>query len=257
MQRRTFCALLPSLAAAADAPANAFPAAQGWKPLFPAGSLAAWHPQDATRPNTWSSSTRVTLDPSDPTRLTAAPGSGPAPTPGPEVWNSPTGKVTNIVTTESFGDLELAIEFMVPKGSNSGIYLHGLYEIQVFDSFGVADLKTSDCGGIYHRWIDAKPVGGSAPKRNASLAPGQWQSFRAFFRAPRFDAQGRKTANARFLRVLLNGTLIQEYVEVEGGTRSHMPIPEAARNPLMIQGDHGPVAYRHLFVRPLRAEGNR
>ncbi|MBN8732136.1 MAG: DUF1080 domain-containing protein [Acidobacteria bacterium] len=250
MQRRLFCALLPSLAAAADALPKAFPAAQGWKPFFPAGSLAAWRPQDNSRPNTWSSSTRVTLDPADAARLSATP------TPGPEVWNSPTGKVTNIVTTETFGDLELAIEFMVPKGSNSGIYLHGLYEIQVFDSFGVTDLKTSDCGAIYHRWIDAKPVGGSAPKVNATRAPGQWQSFRAFFRAPRFDAQGRKTANARFLRVLLNGTLIQENVEVEGGTRSHMPIPEAPRNPIMIQGDHGPVAYRNLFVRPLRAEDN-
>jgi hypothetical protein len=143
---------------------------------------------------------------------------------------------------------------MVSKGSNSGVYLHGLYEVQVFDSYGSTEKMTSsDSGGIYHRWIDNKGVGGSAPSRNASRRPGEWQSFQIWFRAPRFDAAGKKTANARFIRVLYNGLSIQENVDVDGGTRAHMAIPEAATNPIMLQGDHGPVAYRNIHIRPLRS----
>ena len=93
-------------------------------------------------------------------------------------------------------------------------------------------------------------MGGSAPRVNASRAPGQWQSFHVWFRAPRFDPSGRKIENARFLRVLHNGVPVQENVEVEGPTRAAMDIPEAAENPLMLQGDHGPVAYRNLYIRP-------
>ena len=95
-------------------------------------------------------------------------------------------------------------------------------------------------------------VGGRPPLENASRPPGQWQSFHLWFQAPRIDAQGRKIASARFLRVLHNGVLVQENQEVYGPTHSAMPIPEAAENPLMLQGDHGPVAYRNIYVRPLR-----
>jgi hypothetical protein len=75
---------------------------------------------------------------------------------------------------------------MIPQKSNSGVYVHGLYEVQILDSFGVASLGVHDCGAIYERWINGKGVGGSAPKRNASRAPGEWQSFLIGFRAPRF-----------------------------------------------------------------------
>ena len=167
--------------------------------------------------------------------------------------NGPQGRTVNVVTDQKFGDSELYLEFMIAKGSNSGVYLHGLYEVQVFDSYGSTEKMTSsDCGGIYHRWIDNKGVGGSAPSRNASRRPGEWQSFQIWFRAPRFNAAGKKTSNARFLRVLHNGLSVQENVEVDGGTRAHMSIPEAATNPIMLQGDHGPVAYRHIYIRPLR-----
>jgi hypothetical protein len=118
-------------------------------------------------------------------------------------------------------------------------------------------MKTSDGGAIYHRWIDNKGVGGSAPSRNASRRPGEWQSYQIWFRAPRFDASGHKTENARFIRVLYNGLTVQNNVEVEGGTRAHMNIPEAPTNPLMLQGDHGPVAYKNIYWRPLRPIINR
>ena len=75
-----------------------------------------------------------------------------------------------------------------------------------------------------------------------------WQSYQIWFRAPRFNPVGEKTENARFLRVLYNGLSVQENVEVVGGTRAHMNIPEAATNPIMLQGDHGPVAFRNIWV---------
>jgi hypothetical protein len=60
-----------------------------------------------------------------------------------------------------------------------------------------------------------------------------------------------------FVRVLHNGVLVQQNVECLGPTRAHMPIPEAALNPIMLQGDHGPVAFRNIYVRPLRPIINR
>ena len=87
---------------------------------------------------------------------------------------------------------------------------------------------------------------------NASRRPGEWQSYQAWFRAPRFDPSGQKAEPARFLRVLFNGQLVQQDVAVDGPTRAHLSIPEAPLNPLMIQGDHGPVALRNIHVRPLR-----
>ena len=164
-----------------------------------------------------------------------------------------TGRTANLCSERKFGDVELYLEFMLAKGSNSGVYLHGLYEMQIFDSWGATSpMETSDVGAIYHRWKDEQGVGGSAPLVNAARRPGEWQSYQAWFRAPRFDGSGKKVEPARFLRVLLNGQLVQKDVDTEGPTRAHLEIPEAAQNPLMIQGDHGPVAIRNVHVRPLR-----
>jgi hypothetical protein len=220
----------------------------GWTPLMNGKDIGGWHGQDPRAENQWFTTRGVRWEPFlGPTRLAGV--REPAGT----MLNGPTGRTVNVVTDGKYGDAELYVEFMLAKGSNSGVYLQGLYEVQVFDSFGLREpVTSSDCGGIYHRWIDNKGVGGSAPSRNASRAPGEWQSFHIWFRAPRFDASGRKTENARFIRVLHNGLSIQKDVEVDGGTRAHMEIPEAPLNPVMLQGDHGPVAYRNIYVRPLR-----
>jgi hypothetical protein len=169
-----------------------------------------------------------------------------------ELSNGSKGRTNNIHTERKHGDVELYVEFMIPKGSNSGVYLQGLYEVQIFDSFGTAKPTTSDGGAIYHRWINEKPVGGSAPKVNAQKAPGEWQSYQVWFRAPRFDASGKKTENAKFIKVIHNGQIVQENVEVDGGTRAHMDLKESAENPIMLQGDHGPVTFRDLYIRPLK-----
>lgn len=114
----------------------------------------------------------------------------------------------------------------------------------------------AECGGIYPRWLDEANVGGRSPRTNASRPAGEWQSFDIVFRAPRFDARGRKTAHARFVRVLHNGVLVHENVEVTGPTRAARleHEPEAAVGPLQLQGDHGPVAYRNLRVVPVRPD---
>lgn len=218
----------------------------GWKALFN-GSLGGWKGL-GTAKNEWTTCKGIQWERLlGPTRLRCVA------SPGDRMLNGPTGRTVNIATEEKFGDVELYLEFMLAKGSNSGVYLQGLYEVQVFDSFGATEKMTSsDGGGIYHRWINNQGVGGSAPKRNASRRPGEWQSYHIWFQAPRFDASGKKTQNAKFLRVVFNGLTVQENVSCEGPTRAAMEIPESPLGPLMLQGDHGPVAFRNIYVRPLR-----
>jgi hypothetical protein len=120
----------------------------------------------------------------------------------------------------------------------------------------VEDPKYSDCGGIYQRWDGKRsPKGyeGHAPRVNASLPAGRWQSYDVIFRAPRFDAGGRKTSNARFVKVIHNGIVVHEDVEVSGPTRAAAYKDEKPTGPLMVQGDHGPVAYRNIRIVPLNA----
>ena len=221
----------------------------GWTPLLNGKDLSGWHGQNPSR-SEWLTTTGVLWERLlGPTRLSAVPG----PAPGGTILNGPTGRTTQLMTDEKFADVELYLEFMIAKGSNSGVYLHSLYEVQIFDSWDSTEpMNTSDCGAIYHRWIDNRGVGGSAPSRNACRRPGEWQSYYIWFRAPRFDASGRKTENARFIRVVQNGLSIQKNVDVDGPTRAAADIPEAATNPLMLQGDHGPVAFRNIYIRPLR-----
>lgn len=157
----------------------------------------------------------------------------------------------NLFSKLEHGDLEFEVEFLVPKGSNSGIYFQSRYEIQILDSWGKEEPQFSDCGGIYQRWDENRPEGkkgyeGHAPAINASRAPGLWQHFRVIFKAPRFDETGNKITNARFDSVYHNGMLIHHDVEVTGPTRAAAFEDEVPLAPIMIQGDHGKVAFRNL-----------
>ena len=158
---------------------------------------------------------------------------------------------SHLVTTWTHGDIDLDFDFLMAKGSNSGVYLQGRYEVQLFDSWGVKKPTPADCGGIYDRWDASRgkgneSYGGTAPLANASRAPGLWQHLRIEFEAPRFDSAGQKIKNARFKRVVLNGYVIQENVEISGPTRSALFEDEQPLGPLMIQGDHGPMALRSI-----------
>jgi hypothetical protein len=168
--------------------------------------------------------------------------------------NGPTGRTRNILSNYEHEDIEAHIEFMVPKGSNSGVYFQARYEVQVLDSWGVEKLKHGDCGGIYQRWKDGKGFDGHPPRVNASRPPGQWQAFDVVFRAPRFDESGRKIENARFVKVVHNGVVVHENVELTGPTRASTYNDEKPAGPLMLQGDHGPVAYRNIWLKPIRLD---
>ena len=219
------------------------PAAEKTRRLFNGKDFTGWRQPSGE----WLAAKAVSLAAADPTKFAIAPGTG-------ILVNGPKGKANDLVTEAEFGDAQIHVEFCVPRHSNSGIYVMGRYEIQVFDSFGVQKDKYPgiECGGVYPRWINEQNVEGHSPRVNASKPPGEWQSFDITFRAPRFDVSGKKTADAAFVKVLHNGKVIHEHVELTGATRSGTPGPEVAVGPLRLQGDHGPVAYRNLRVKPLK-----
>lgn len=214
-----------------------------WTPLSGDVGLSAFRPPTAA----WFDAGGASVDPNNPKRLVGTEGRG-------TLVNGPTGRTTNIATKESFGDVEFRGEFLVPKGSNAGVKLMGLYEIQILDSYGKAQPTASDCGGIYPRaellpkyhHIDE----GYPPRVNACRPPGEWQSLEITFKAPRFEA-GKKVADAEFVRVVLNGEVVHEGQKVPCPTGHAYRQKEVARGPILLQADHGPVAFRGLKVRAL------
>ncbi|MCX5682230.1 MAG: DUF1080 domain-containing protein [Planctomycetota bacterium] len=242
---------LPFSALSAEQAANPLPEvtvdAAAWKPLITTPDFAGWR----LPAGEWQMVGEVVKDPANEKALAAKPGTG-------VIYNGPKGRTKDIATADEFGDIALHVEFMISKGSNSGIYFMGRYELQVYDSYGVAKdaYPGIECGGIYERWDAARGKGkegfeGYSPRTNASKPAGEWQTFDVIFRAPRFDAAGKKTANARFVKVVHNGTVIHENVDLTGPTRGGGPDQESAAGPLRLQGDHGPVAYRNLRVAKL------
>lgn len=239
MMSRCVALLLPLLAAsAADNDRN-------WMDL--SKDFDAW----AKPAPEWQMVGSVELDAQNPKRLASKPGNG-------IMLNGPKGTARDLVSKEKFADIEAHVEFAVPKGSNSGVKLESLYEIQIYDSFGKKDVTASDCGGIYPR-AELQPRyhhidKGIPPKTNACLAPGEWQTLDIIFLAPRFDGDGKKTANAKFVKVVLNGKVIHENVDMEYPTGHAWRNKEVASGPLLLQGDHGAVAFRNVRVRPYQAE---
>lgn len=222
-------------------------AAGDWIDLIGEGGLKHWRPAAGDAADDWFDAADAAADPADEKLLTASPGRG-------VIVNGKRGRTRNLFSLAEHGDIEAHVEFIVPKGSNSGVYFMGRYEIQILDSHGVEKLKHGDCGGIYQRWDDARGKGnegfeGFAPRLNAANPPGQWQSFHVLFRAPRFNAAGEKIAHARFVKVLHNGQVIHENVDVTGPTRAGAFDDEKPAGPIMLQGDHGPVGYRNIRFR--------
>lgn len=156
---------------------------------------------------------------------------------------------------DKFGSCQLHIEFATPaepKGSgqgrgNSGVFLMGIYEIQVLDSYENTTYPDGQCGALYGR---------SKPLVNASRKPGEWQTYDITFHRPLFDDQGNVTRKAKF-HVVHNGHVIQDNVELSGGTgwRGSHSISEYKKHgdegPLTMQ-DHGnPVRFRNIWIQPI------
>ena len=127
---------------------------------------------------------------------------------------------------------------MVPKGANSGIYLMGNYEVQVLDSFGKKQVDTGDMGAVY---------GKTAPKVNASMAPGEWQKFVIEFHAPKLTPPARRPPTPRWSSVRSTARSSMRTWKSTARTGGAMG-KEAPTGPLMFQGDHGPVAYRNIKI---------
>jgi hypothetical protein len=156
--------------------------------------------------------------------------------------NSDRGRGINIYSEFQHGTGRIEIEVMVPKGSNSGVYIQGEYEVQVFDSWGVKKPRPLDIGAIY---------GAAPPRVNAAKKPGEWQKLVIDFEAPRFGPDGKVTRKARFVTVSLNGKTIHDDVEMKGPTPAGLTGKEHAKGPILLQGDHGPVSYRNLRFTPM------
>jgi len=231
----------------------------GWTPLLNGTNLDGWSfvKSSDTRPrgaSNWMTTTAVVWGgTNNPRVLAGVPGH-----PGGVIVNTAYTNIAapNLLSDKKMGDFELWVEFMIPKVSNSGVFLHGIYEMQIWDSFGIVPrLDTDRTGALYHyaAGLIGGVEGGTVPLVRAEHDHGQWNSYHVWYRAPRFDASGKKVENAMVLRALLNGQLIHENKERLGRTVATPEIPEAETNPVVgLQGDHGYVAFRNIYVRPLR-----
>ena len=147
---------------------------------------------------------------------------------------------------QAFQSFTLHLEFLLPfkplgRGqgrANSGVYVQNRYEVQVLDSFGLKGLD-NECGGVYQN---------SAPKVNMCFPPLQWQTYDIEFTAAKFDADGKKTANA-ILTVKHNGVVVQDKLSLKGATpgggfKTEVPAP----GPFQLQGHGNPVYYRNIWI---------
>ncbi|MDG2400574.1 MAG: DUF1080 domain-containing protein [Akkermansiaceae bacterium] len=162
-------------------------------------------------------------------------------------------KAGYLQTITKFGDCTVEAEFLIPKDSNSGIYLMGRYEIQILDSHGKETVGYGDMGGLYRRWDnsrDPKGFDGVAPLVNAANPAGEWQKMIIKFRAPRLAKDGKVLEHARFISVHLNNQLVQKNITAKGPTNSAQRSNWASKDHIFIQGDHGPIAFRKFKVTP-------
>lgn len=135
----------------------------------------------------------------------------------------------NLVSEKTFTDFKLHIEFRYPKGSNSGVYLRGRYEVQVMDSKGM-EPESGLFGGVY---------GFLTPSEMAAKNPGEWQSYDI-------------TLTGRMITVVANGKTIICNQAIPGITGGALDSNEGQPGPLLIQGDHGPVEYRNIIITPAK-----
>ncbi|MDP1560068.1 MAG: DUF1080 domain-containing protein [Pirellulaceae bacterium] len=164
--------------------------------------LTGWHPQHAKIKNGWKVVAGVLTN--------AEPGN-------------------NLVTDQTYDDFDLSLEFRYPKGSNSGIYLRGRYEVQIEDNYG-KEADSHYIGGVY---------GHLTPSVNAAKPAGEWQ-------------QVKIRLVGRVVSIELNGERIIDRQTIPGITGGALDSDEGAPAPLMLQGDHGPVEFRNIVLTPIR-----
>ena len=178
---------------------------------------------------------------------------------GPAEWNVEDGQLIvnfgkgTIRTNDEFRDVQLHLEFWHPTDiqgksqnrGNSGVFLMGMYELQVLDNYKAETYADGMVGSMYGQY---------PPLVNAAREPGQWQVYDVIFRAPRYE--GDKVAKPARMTVLLNGVVVQDNVELLGPTKHKLltkyPNKHPEKGPLKLQ-DHGhPVRFRNIWVRELK-----
>jgi Domain of Unknown Function (DUF1080) len=135
----------------------------------------------------------------------------------------------NVMTERTFNDFKLHIEFRYPKGSNSGVYLRGRYEVQIQDDYGL-DPADDRFSGVY---------GFLAPSEITARPPGAWQIYDV-------------TLVGRMVTVVANGKTVICNREIPGITGGALDSKEGTPGPLMLQGDHGPIEFRNIVLTPAK-----
>jgi len=198
---------------------------EGWLRLGWGDGLDAW------RTEGWRE-VDAEPDPQHPDTFLMTPGNG-------ALVNAGAGPAGDLVSRYAFGDGKYHVEFMLPEGGASGLYLMGRYGLQLVDGAACGTLEAG---------ADRTA---RAPDFAAYKGAGQWHDLDVQWQAPRFDAQGNKVANARLLRALIDDVLLHEDVELAGPTEgAPLREPEAALGPMVLLGTRGTVALRGLSLRP-------
>jgi hypothetical protein len=205
-----------------------------------------------TNPGDAPSDATVLFNGKDLNEWTAGDGSAPK-------WELKDGAMTvskgggDVKTKKTFGDFQLHIEWRTPAvvvgdgqgRGNSGIFLQGLYELQVLDSYESVTYSNGQAGSIYKQEQ-------AVPLVNACRKPGEWQTYDVIYTAPRFGSGGRMLIPA-YVTVIHNGVLIQSHTALSGPTEyKGLPVYKPHdKGPLQLQ-DHGnPVSYRNIWIREL------
>lgn len=182
------------------------PRGEGWIRLFNGTNLEGWRPRDPNIAMSWRAEDGLLRNTSDVKKHDGV----------------------DLVSEPTFDDFEIYLEYRVPRGSNSGVYLRGRYEIQILEDFGKPPRDGSN-GGIYSLAVPAK---------NVSREPGQWQSIYA-------RLVGRR------VNVWVNGFQTVQDVELTRATGGELDQNHDAPGPIMLQGNHGSVDFRHILIRPI------
>jgi hypothetical protein len=156
----------------------------------------------------------------------------------------------DIMTKQGFGDCQLHVEFKIPlmadaagqARGNSGIILHGRFEMQILDSYGISQPGTGDCGAVYNV---------QAPLVNACKAPNEWQSYDIIFRAAHFAADGKTRLQAACVTAFLNGALVQNNTEIPGPTGDLKIGDPGKPAPFLLQYHGSAVEFRNIWILPL------
>ena len=159
-------------------------------------------------------------------------------------------KTGQLRTKTEFGNCQLHLEWLTPLGpedrmnwGNSGVFMMGLFELQVIESCDSFIYADGNAGSIYGQF---------PPLVNPARKPGEWQSFDIFFTAPTFD--GNKMLTPAYVTIVYNGVIVQNHQEILG-TVSHRalpgPYPVQTKGPVALQDHHSAVKFRNIWIRPI------